>query len=181
MGLGALRVLDGGVHLLEKAEVVEAALALQHVFLAEGPARLYTDFPTGDSGAGVVQPIEKELIDKELLAFMNRKGDANARQVVRRRNGNIGDVDGSIGKAIVEILTQNRIAVIRQARIIEALSFGSGNFGKLFLREGIAALDADPRHARLQALFDGELDGQLRRLSLVFVHEFAGDFGLPVT
>ena len=58
---GALRVLDRRIHLLEKAEVVKSALALQHVLLAQGRARLHPHFPAGDSRAGVVQAIEKKL------------------------------------------------------------------------------------------------------------------------
>src|SRR5208337_4143132 len=77
--LGAVGVLDGRVHLLEKAEVVEAALTLQHVLLAQGSAWLHPDCAAGDSGPGMVQPIEKKLTDKKLLAFMNRKGYANPR------------------------------------------------------------------------------------------------------
>ena len=122
--LGAVRVLDGRVHLLEQAEVVEAALALQHLLLAQRRARLHPHFPAGDSGAGVAQPVEKNSIDKKLLAFMNGEGHANARQVVRRRNRNIGNVDRGIGKTIVEILSQNRVAVIGQTRFVKALSFG---------------------------------------------------------
>src|SRR5208282_4963677 len=154
-------------------------LALQHVLLAQGRTRLHPHLPAGDSGPGVVQPIEKDSIDKKLLALMNGEGHANARQVVRRRNRNIGDVNGGIGKTIVEILSQNRVTVIRQTRFVKALLLGSRNFGELFLRKGVAALDADPRYTGLRALFDDDFDGQLRWLTLILVHQFAGDFGLP--
>ena len=80
---GTLRILNGSVHLFEEADVVEAALALQHVLLAQGRAGLHPHFPAGNTGAGVVQAIEKNAIHKKLLAFMNRKSHTNARQVVR--------------------------------------------------------------------------------------------------
>src|SRR5208337_4107133 len=75
---GTLRVLDGRVHLLEEAKVVESPLALQHVLLAQGGARLHPHFPAGDSGTGVVQTIEKKLIDKKLLALVNRESHTNS-------------------------------------------------------------------------------------------------------
>src|SRR5258708_6795792 len=77
------RVLDGGVDLLEKAKIVQAALALQHVLLTQWRARLHPHFPAGDSRARVMQTVEKKLIDEKLLAFMNRKGHTNAGQFVR--------------------------------------------------------------------------------------------------
>ena len=82
--------------------------------LAERRARMHTYFPARDSETRVVQAIEKNLIDKKLLAFVDREGHSDARQVVRRRNRHIGDVDGGVGKTIIEILAQNRVAIIRQ-------------------------------------------------------------------
>ena len=55
------------------------------------------------------------------------------------------------------------------------------NFGELFLRKRITALDANPRYTRLWPFFDGDLNGQQRRIILVVGNEFAIDFGLPVT
>src|SRR4029077_13006297 len=112
---------------------------------------------------------------------MNRKGHTNTGQFVRWRNRNVADVDRGIGKTTIEILSQDRVAVIRQTRFIKALPFSRGNFGKLFLRKRIAALDADPYDARLQSLFDYDFDGELQRITLILFHQFAGDFGLPET
>ena len=142
---GALWVLDSRVHLLEKAEVVEPPLALQHVLLAQGRARLHLHFPPSDSGAGVVQAIEKDLIDKKLFAFVNREGHTYERQIGGRRNRNIGDVDGGIGKAVIKILSQDRVAVIRQARFIKALPFGSVKFREVVPAEACNFPRCGPR------------------------------------
>ena len=107
------------------------------------------------------------MIHKKLLAFVNRESHTNPRQVIRRRNRNVADVDGGIGETIIEILSQNRVAVIRQARFIKSLPFGSLNFGELFLRKRVTPVDANPGNARLRALFDGDLNGQQRRIVLV--------------
>src|ERR1035441_9083228 len=83
VGLGAIRILDGGINLLEKAEIVKAALALEQVLLAQRAALLDGDGSTGDSGTSVVQSVEKKLADKKLFALVNRKRNTNARKVSR--------------------------------------------------------------------------------------------------
>jgi len=85
-----------------------------------------------------------------------------------------------IRETIVEILSENRVAVIGQARFVKALPFSRRNFGQLFLRKRVTTLDADPGNARLQAFFDRDLNSKLRRIALIFFVQLARDFGLPV-
>jgi hypothetical protein len=51
------------------------------ILLAEGRAGLDAQFAAGDPGTGMMQAVEKELIDKKLFALMNREGHTDAGQV----------------------------------------------------------------------------------------------------
>src|ERR1035441_7001710 len=73
VGLGAIRVLDGGINLLKKAEIVKTALALKQILLAQRAALLDGDGSAGDYGTSVVQSVEKKLADKKLFTLVNRK------------------------------------------------------------------------------------------------------------
>src|SRR5277367_676547 len=181
MRLGAVRILNGRVHLFEKAQVVETALAFENFMLAQRRAGLNPQFPAGDTEAGVVQAIEKNLVHKKLFAFVNRKGHTYARQVVWRWDGHVGEFHRGIGKTAVEIFFEDRVAIISQARFVEALTFCRRNFGKLLWWKGVTAFDANPRNPRLQPFFDRDRDGELRRIVLIMIDQFAADFRLPET
>src|ERR1035438_6552246 len=107
-----------------------------------------SQFATGNARTRVVEAVQKHLIDEKLLAFMDGESYADSRQFIRPgRSRDIGDVNGRVGEAIIEIFPEYPVAVICQARLVKALSLCGLNFGKLFLRQRVTALGPHPRSA----------------------------------
>jgi len=144
MRLSAVGILNRGVDLLKEAKVIKAALALEHILLAEGRAGLHADLAASGSRASVVKAVEKKLVDKELLAFVNGKSDAYVGSVLGRFDLNIGDVDGGVGKSVVEILGENGVAVGGEARFVEALAFRRSKFPEAVPGEACNCLRCEP-------------------------------------
>ena len=69
--IGALGILDGGIDLAEDAEIVELALRVEEVLLAERLAGNFLNFALHDVVAGVIESGDHHLVDEELFAFLD--------------------------------------------------------------------------------------------------------------
>src|ERR1019366_10458943 len=141
---------------------------------------MHSQFATGNARTRVVEAVQKHLIEEKLLAFMDGESYADSRQFIRPgRSRDIGDVNGRVGEAIIEIFPEYPVAVICQARLVKALSLCGLNFGKLLLWKRVTAFHSHPCYPSLRTLLDRDLNRQQRRIILKFGNEFAIDFSLP--
>ena len=168
--------MNGGIDFVEQAQVVEAALGSEHVLLAKWSTRLDAHFPTSHSGTRVVQAIQEDLADEELLAFVNIKDHADCR---RLRSGgrvrNVTDIDGGVGKTIVKIPFENRVAVVSQTGFVEPLAFFRGQLRSQLLRRNVVvARDTHRTHPRLRAFFDLNIDSDLHGIAQIVVLQLTG-------
>ena len=73
--VGALGILDGGIDLAEDAEIVELALSIEKILLAEGLAGRYLNFALHHVVAGVHRVRDHHLVDEKLFALLDGVGD----------------------------------------------------------------------------------------------------------
>ena len=77
-GVGALGILDGRIDLAEDAEIIELALRIEKVLLAEGLAGSFLNLALHHVVAGVIEPGDHHLVDEELFALLDGVGDVFA-------------------------------------------------------------------------------------------------------
>jgi hypothetical protein len=75
LGVGALGILDGSVDLAEDAEVIELALGIEEVALAERLSGSHLNFALHNVVASVIEPGHHYLIDEELFALLDGVSD----------------------------------------------------------------------------------------------------------
>ena len=78
LGVGAVGILHGSIDLAEDAKVVEPALGIKKISLAERLAGNHLNFALHDVVAGVVETCDHHLVDEELFAFLDGVGDVFA-------------------------------------------------------------------------------------------------------
>ena len=116
-----------------------------------------------------MQSIHINLVHAELLTFTYGECHADSRQPIRAGwNCDVGNVHRGIREAVVEILSENCVAIVREARLVKTLSFCRGDFGKLLLRKRVTAFHPYPCHASLWTLLDLDLNRQQRRIAMIF-------------
>ena len=78
LGIGARGILYGRIDLVEDAEVIEFALRIKKILLAERLAGNFLDLALHDEVARVIEAADNYLVDKELFALLDGKGDVFA-------------------------------------------------------------------------------------------------------
>ena len=112
LGIAPLWILHCGVHLAENSKVVETRLRIQQVLLAQRIAWADLKFAIHNIASRVFRPGNHDLIDRETLAFLNRKTHILP---IGLAGGRLScDLQRGIGKSMVEVVRQNSLAVVRQ-------------------------------------------------------------------
>ena len=124
--VGALGILHGSVDLAEDAEVIELALRIEEILLAERLAGSYLNLALHDVVASMVEPGDQYLVDEELIAFLDGVGNVFAPGCGRGRFR--GDVECGVGKAVVEVVAEDGFAVTGEILLRVGLAFDSLKF-----------------------------------------------------
>ena len=151
--------MDGSIDLTEDAKVVELALGVEEILLAERLSGSDLDFALDDVFAGVVEARDHHMVDEEPFAFVDVKGYVFTAGLGGRGIGE--DIESGVGKSKVEITVKNFLAIIGQFLIGVGLAGFGFEIVEVLDLDGVVAGDVKIADASLRAFVDEQADREV--------------------
>src|SRR5271167_1178900 len=149
----SVRVLDGHVHLVEEAQIVQAPLRGHHSILAQGIVVVNAHLVVHDVRTGKLQPAHDHAIHEDLLAFSNGVNHIHAMRLVRSRIGRSFEL--YIREAVVVVEKSDTVPVSSDVRLAVRLAWEAAQqLLQPVKRVAVVACNLQRVHQRLRTFLD---------------------------